>query len=568
MNLTNNNRRAARQLERSERQEINPTESSSGDCNGKRDAAAPRGHDLKFEIGQATRGSCKVIAQLGNDVIGVDTFDLAKAERRSRFIESLCSQHPGVDCEKANRDLLSLAAVQTEAKDEESEPEVQELLSRMPLYIREQAQAMLESPELMQRILDDIAACGIAGEQELAAAIFLTGISRLLPRPLSAIVQALSSTGKSFTVEAVAKLFPPEAVIHATAISPKALVYMKPGTLCHKFVVAGERRRRQDDETADSTKMIREMQSSGRISQLVTISVNGRFSTERIEQDGPIAYIETTTVSNVFNEDANRSLLLATDERVEQTACIINSQAARYSGAQTFDTETIVQRNHAMQRILPQRSVVIPFAASIADQFNKKRVEARRAFPHLMGMVAASALLHQFRRKIDDEGRIIAEQFDYELAECLCRKSLARLLEGRTSDAAHRFLEWLREWNAEGCFTIAQAALQRGVTKEAVRGWLNELKDIGAVEVYTAHNGSQPAEWRLIATQDDFGIRSSAPTCDNQQPSKPTLAQILSKYRETGAVPSENCEGGGGDDCDCREAPDYVCDDELANVGF
>ena len=49
--------------------------------------------------------------------------------------------------------------------------------------------------------------------------------------------------------------------------------------------------------------------------------------------------------------------------------------------------------------MIQQRPVVIPFAEQIAERFDVERVEARRAFPHLMSMIQASALLHQYQRQ-------------------------------------------------------------------------------------------------------------------------------------------------------------------------
>jgi len=73
---------------------------------------------------------------------------------------------------------------------------------------------------LVERIVEDCASLGIVGERNLVLAIYLIGTSRLLDRPLSGIVQGRSSSGKSFLVEGVSKLFPDDAVIHATRISP------------------------------------------------------------------------------------------------------------------------------------------------------------------------------------------------------------------------------------------------------------------------------------------------------------------------------------------------------------
>ena len=54
-------------------------------------------------------------------------------------------------------------------------------------------------------------------------------------------------------------MFPPETVIHATAMTAQSLYYLESGALRHKFIVAGERSRREDDDTAEATRALREM---------------------------------------------------------------------------------------------------------------------------------------------------------------------------------------------------------------------------------------------------------------------------------------------------------------------
>ena len=142
---------------------------------------------------------------------------------------------------------------------------------------------------------------------------------------------------------------------------------------------------------------------------------------------------------------------------------------------------------------------MVPFAQKIAKHFPIDRVEARRAFPHLMGMIQASTLLHQFQRQIDDDGRIVASPDDYQLACHLARGPLARLLGGRISDAALRYYDRLATWAADlDSFTTTQAAKHDPVSDRAIRGWLHELVGVGAIEQVTEGKGSRPATWRLL----------------------------------------------------------------------
>jgi hypothetical protein len=462
---------------------------------------------LIFEFsanGKAT--GTTVTARVGDDVLAVDKLDITKAKLRADFADLVCDSRPGINRNIVVQMLTDQAAQfarrQSEAKEKQPEPGSQELLQRMPDQVRDEARAVLESPDLIQHVLDDVAACGVAGERELVAAIYLVGVSRLLPRPLAAIVQAPSSTGKSYVVDKTAALFPAETVIHATAMTAQCLYYLPAAALRHKFIVAGERSRKEDDDTADATRALREMIGSGRLTKLVPMKEGGRIVTHQIEQPGPIAYIETTTLTRIFDEDANRCLLLTADERQQQTAHIVNRLADGYTGAVRISVDTIIQRHHAMQRMIRSQPVVIPFAHQIAARFDTERVEARRAFPHLMSMVETSALLHQFQRTIDGDGRIVASVDDYQLARHLVRGPLARLLGGRISDAAIRFYDRLISWAGDK-FTTAEAYRHDRKSEQAIRGWLRELANVGGVEQIEPSRGSRPAVWRLTGLNRD-----------------------------------------------------------------
>jgi hypothetical protein len=462
---------------------------------------------------------CRVTARWRGELLHMDTLDLASAFRRKQFAHELKKKCPGLseDCVEAELLRLVTGAVSKTPGDATGAIDGQdnaELLSQMPPDVVQEAEAMLADSHLIQRIIDDVDALGVAGERELTATIYLIGISRLLDRPLSAIVQGPSSSGKSYMIEKVASLFPPEAVIHATQMTPQALFHMKPGSLSHRFVVAGERSRIEDDERAEATRALREMISSGKLSKLMPTKVGGLIETVQIKQDGPIAYVESTTLARVFDEDANRSLLLHTDERPEQTRRIVNTLANAFSGAHSgVPIDRIIQVHYALQRLLRQQAVVIPFAERIGELFTGVKVEVRRAFPHLMRMIQAITLLHQRQRETDDDGRLVAIAEDYQLARHLLARPMAKLLGEGISDPARRFYERLETWvDTEATFTTAEVKKHESNCKSSVYGWLQELHDAGVVELIEERRGSRPAKWRLTGHPPDDSANAVLPT--------------------------------------------------------
>lgn len=440
----------------------------------------------------------KVTVKLGTNALFVDTFSVSSATAREKFANAVIARFEGIDRELLDSRLVALAATsrtRVQAKGTDAEPD---RLAGTPQDVLDEANAMLADPELILRIGDDIQSVGLTGERELGLTTYLIGVSRLLPRPLAGIVRGSSSSGKSYTVEKVASLFPPECLVHATQMTPQALFHMKPGSLVHRWVVAGERSRSEDDDRAEATRALREMIASGKLSKLMPTKTGNGIETLTIEQSGPIAFTETTTLTDIFEEDANRCLLLQTDETPEQTRRIIDALGARHAGPHG-DSERVIQVHHTLQRMLPRGALVcVPYADRLATAFKCERVEVRRAFPQLLAMVQASALVHYQQRKRGDAAAILADANDYHLARRLISKPFAQSLGGALSKSALDFLMRIpvgENFTAQGLKT----SLNLG-SSSSVNGWLRELYAAGAVVVVELARGRSPATWRRTDT--------------------------------------------------------------------
>lgn len=381
-------------------------------------------------------------------------------------------------------------------------------LAETPEELRSQVTARLQSPQLLAWIVDGIAASGVAGERHLALTLYLTGTSRLLTRPLAVIVQGPSASGKSYVIEQVARLFPPEGVLSATDITPNALYYLAPGELEHRFVVAGERSRRHNDDAAQATKALREMVATGRLSKLITVSDAEGPRTELVEQPGPIAYAESTTAPELFEEDANRCLVLQPDERPEQTRRILRASGQHLTGQNGQDERNQqLAEFHALQRLIEPLEVVIPFAERLAEQFPAEPLEVRRAFGHVTSLIQTSALLHQFQRQRDEQGRIVAQPEDYWLARLLLGDVLARSLGQQPADALRRFVERLGNVGLSGDYSTQELAKALTLSERTVREHLNELLKLGHIEQTQTPRGPIPARWLIRA---DLGLDAPA----------------------------------------------------------
>lgn len=446
-----------------------------------------------------------------------ESVDLGSDEKRQRAAEALAARCD-VDADALAAELLRISG-ERGSQPEPDKPDADETdpfhlaaaaLDEMPEETVADAEAMLRAPDLLDRLAIDLQNAGIAGERRLATLAYLVGTSRLLDRPISLIAQGPSSSGKSHVIDKVASLFPPEATLLAKSMTTNALVYAKPGSLRHRWIVAGERSRQENDDTAEATRALREMLSSGRLSKQVTVKRDGELVSVLVAQAGPIAFTETTTLSHIFDEDRNRCLLVQTDERQQQTRAIMKAVAREAAGKATGNAAAIVDRHHALQRLLQPHKVIVPFAERLGDLLAPMTlaIESRRAFPQILQTIRAVALLHQRLRRVDHDGRLVAELRDYEIAADLLAAPIGQSIGDALSAPARRFLERLVGMTGDAddplpaTFTARDVRKRHRSARSSLNGWLSELADRGHVELTDPPEGARragrpPAYYRL-----------------------------------------------------------------------
>jgi hypothetical protein len=349
---------------------------------------------------------------------------------------------------------------------------------------------LAEEPDLIKAIQKDIAELGVVGEVQNGTLVYMTGTSRKLANPIRLILKGPSGSGKS-TLQIISRMFPSGECIEATSLTPNALYHMKPGSLKHKFFIAGERKHTANDEAADESAAKRQLLSEHKITKHTVRKGEHVY----IEQEGPIAYCETTTSDNIFAEDLNRCLLVRTDDSSSQTRRVMKAIAAKYADNTTTDrTEQIIQRHHEYQESLEHLPIVIPFAEALAEEMPVEKVAMRRAFGLVLSTIETTALMHQSQREKDSQGRLIATIEDYEIARQLVLQPLGCML-----DYKHRelmaYVELERLFGGRR-FTSTEA-IKAGIfnDRDAARNVLNRLKALRILTVFSKPKGRKPTVW-------------------------------------------------------------------------
>ncbi len=473
------------------------------------------GAELEVEVGPRMGGGSNarsVVKFTCGEVTYRDEINVNRAEHRRRLVRDVANRL-GADVDdidylddvlvqKADEadDLVEKEAKSAEDAEDESREQTaaeisKSILKQTPPEVRKAAEQFLNNAKIIEQLESDFKKLGIVGELALAMAIYLVGTSRKLPQPAGAVVQSASSAGKSYVTNTVTSLMPDEDVISATDITDQAFYYLPQGSLKHKLVVLAERKHadyERDPTAANSTLALREMLSSGELKKLVTLKRGDGLETVTIRQEGPIAYLETTTMEQIFDEDATRLMSLVADESPSQTAAIIGHLGREAAGKTTSpeEQEAIRQKHKTAQRLLKPYRVKIPFAEHLKIPTDK--LVARRAFTQLLIMISAVALLRQFKKKKYD-GYIVATLKDYEIAYGLMAAILRRVL-APLSDGARKLLDVIRSKLRDQDsrrekslasvteFVRAEVVKWSGLSLTAVRQRLDTLCEAGLIE--------------------------------------------------------------------------------------
>lgn len=448
-----------------------------------------------------------VLTIINGDKNFVDTINLTKATDRTKYAESAATA-TGADVSAIQM------AIDTELQKALSP--VMKCDDLTPLETSEQelkatsksdiaaAQEFLKRSDLLKQTGDHIQLLGLAGERELAAQIFLIGTSRLLDKPLSSITLAASSSGKSYSQDLVASLFPEEAVLKSHRFSTASLQYMK-NRLQHRFVLGGERSHATTPEQADATHLWRQLVSDGYIKATITTKDStGNHSATEFDVRGPVAWTETSTIGidDIFPEDRNRMLILSANESEVQTQEVKRMMACAAAGRslKPDERDNILRLHHTAQRLLKPCSVVIPYAERLCSAIPDTRPEARRTFGQLLSAIRACACLHQYQRDVSDTGEVVATVADYNLVRQIFREPLGRSVGVELTGGAKLLMQKIKaKFDTSDIFTPAEVAEATGESKSPVYAKLKELVSSGELHIEVYGDGRNANRYKISA---------------------------------------------------------------------
>ena len=384
------------------------------------------------------------------DRFHVDNFDLYHSRSR-RVFTAEAADEIGADESQLRSDLgrvlLKLEQLQAEQKRLSQAVAPPKQLSDSE---RRDAMELLQTDNLLERILTDFDACGIVGERTAKLTGYLAATSRLLAKPLGLIIQSSSAAGKSSLAEAILSFMPEESRFTCSAMTSQSLYYLGHENLKHKILAISE-----EEGVRDASYQLKLLQSEGHLSLVATNkeSGTGRTATERYEVEGPVALLMTTTAQCVDPELLNRCLVVAIDESVAQTAAIHTQQ--RFNDTlegylQQQHSQSIVLRHRHAQQLLRPLPVFNPYAAQLS--FVGWQTRHRRDHGKYLTLIKAITLLHQYQRdvkQVEVDGKTVS-YLEVTAPRYSASQSDSGLVLGRSidelSEPTRRLLIELYDW--------------------------------------------------------------------------------------------------------------------------
>ncbi len=348
----------------------------------------------------------------------------------------------------------------------------------------------LKKPKLLHRTGQLLQQCGIVGEENNSLIAYLIYTKRKQEIPLHVMFLGSSGSGKTYLQERISELIPEEEKIEITQITENALYYFKQEELKNKLLLIEDL-----DGAASVFYPLRELQTKRRISKTVTLKDSkGNLKTITLTVEGPVCVSGCTTKEKIYEDNANRCILLYTDQSRDQDKRI-NEYQTKLSGGE-INKERENQYKELLkniQRLLRPINIINPYAKYIA--LPEQVFKPRRTMTLLLGFIEAVTFYHQYQREVkytSPSGRTggagqpyietniedIAAAFNL-LKDVLFSKS------DELTKAARSFLEdlklWLKKENKES-FTAKEIRKLLRLAPATLKRYLSELERYGYIK--------------------------------------------------------------------------------------
>ncbi|MET3539069.1 hypothetical protein [Chryseobacterium limigenitum] len=339
----------------------------------------------------------------------IDLFEFAHVQFQCKEL----SEKQNLDYNTLEADLIRLTDLLEVYREELFEAEVNPISEQysakeLTPKASENAMEFLSKPNLLKNMDTLLEQSGIIGEEDNRMMLFVIASGYKMPYLLHALIQGTSGEGKSHLLNSIAQCMPQEDVMNTTRITKKSLYHYQDKELTNKLILI------QDFDGLDEEAQFafREMQSAKFLtSSTVSKDQFGNVRGKLKQVNCHFASLTATTKAEVYYDNMSRSVVIGVDESLEQTLRIVKQQNQKIAGL--IDTDKEQQAKELLRnsiRVLKSYIVVNPYADKIMLPLEAKML--RRLNSQFQNFVSQITILHQYQRKTDSKGRLIATKED------------------------------------------------------------------------------------------------------------------------------------------------------------
>ena len=389
----------------------------------------------------------------------------------------------------------------------------------------------LKHPELMLNTMSDIGKTGVVGEHLNRMTMFLVFLSRITADPLHIISFGASGTGKTYLQENVAKLIPDEDKLEITALSGNALYYFKNDDLKNKLLLIEDY-----DGVQEGLYPLRELSTKQKITKRVPLKDSkGNIKTYTFTVEGPVSIAGCTTKESVYEDNANRCILLYLDTGSEQDERIMEYQRKVSAGLINYQEEEKYRsllRN--VQRMIKPIRVINPYAPCL--KIPKNILKPRRSHRLYLRFIEIVTLYNQYQREVkinphDNEPFIETTFDDIAWANKLLKHILIRKADELTT-ACRSFLERLKshlKTKGQNTFKAKDIRSELRIHASSLKKYLLELSVNGYIKV-SGGNKAKGYLYEITSYEEYEQLKSSINNA---------LDDLLEKIKQKGCKSSD-----------------------------
>jgi len=364
----------------------------------------------------------------------------------------------------------------------------------------------LSAPKLMERTNQDIGRTGMIGEENNRLLMYLVFTSRLREQPLHIISLGASGTGKTYLQEKISELIPEQHKLEVTILSENAFYYFDRKELKHKLVLI------EDMDGAENVLYpLRELQSKKRISKTLPIKDSkGNWRTISVQVEGPICLAGTTTREKLYEDNANRSLLIYLDNSNQQKEKIMDYQRLLSAGkVRTKEENELKEFFKDMQTVLKPIKVRNPYAEYL--KLPEYVFKPLRTNAHYLAVIETITFYHQYQREIKTdqetgERYIETTLEDIEWANILLKEVLLAKAD-ELPRATREFFERLKNWlqtNGKETFYGKETREAFRMASSSCNRYILELLRNNYIKITGGNKFRQGFEYQIIKP-DEYG---------------------------------------------------------------